>query len=209
MTVSPSTVSHWLLWFFVILNSVMLLAILRHMGSELLETSPKQLGPVVGKPPPEIELKNLRGDAIALADEDRPIRHVVFLSTTCKVCEHLLRAVEDVVATDNIVFVIKGDSERISELVSRHELDERIVVADAQGRVFREWNVGGSPFVVVLDGGGVIENSGSPSSRAQFDAIAGQAVESESDVTDGGFEEGASTGVAPSVSNVQLGGSDA
>lgn len=170
--------SNLILWVVVAVQAVMIVAILRYLGTSVLGAGAPGSGegPVIRTRPPRVHMENLRGESIALEEPSSAIRNVFFLSTTCKVCDHMLRALrelrgEDPDAAD--LFVIQGEHDHVAALTSEHELDPEAVVPDARARIFRAWDVGRRPFLVVLDEAGVVQDRGRPEARDRLGELLG------------------------------------
>lgn len=165
--------SNVLLWIVVVVQAVMIVAILRYLGTRVLRVgaSGSGAGPPAQTRPPRVPMENLRGEPVAPEDPGSAVRNVFFLSTTCKICRHMLQALRDLRAgppDESDLFVIQGEMDDVTAMAAEQGLDGGAVVPDPQARVFRSWDVARRPFLVVLDENGVVKDHGRPETRARL-----------------------------------------
>lgn len=165
--------SNVLLWITVVVHTVLIIAILRHLGRSVLGARAVGVGegPAVRTRPPAVPMETLRGDSLVPEDPSSGVRNVFFLSTTCKVCGHVLGALNEIRAdhpADGDVFVIQGERNDVAAVVDEHGLDTRAVVPDPRARVFQSWDVTPRPFLVVLDDDGFVRDRGRPEARERL-----------------------------------------
>lgn len=156
-----------LLWIVVTVQAVMIVAILRYLGTSVLGAGAfaSGEGPPVRTRPPRVPMANLRGESVALDDPGSTVRHIFFLSTTCKVCRHVVQALRDLrssLPAGSDLFVIHGEADDIRTMATEERLDPGAVVPDPGARVFRTWDVIPRPFVVALDENGLVKDRGRP-----------------------------------------------
>lgn len=140
-------------WILVVVLAVIVVALARQVGTLHLRLGPRGAleidteGPTLGEAPVPVPATTASGDRVMLGGPG--VRRVVlFASPTCGVCKEVAPAVPAAAATMDYAAVVLYDPE-----------------------VEREWEVPGTPFVVVLDERGVVAAKGTVNNLEQVEGL--------------------------------------
>lgn len=140
-------------WILLVVLTVIVVALARQVGTLHLRLGPRGAleidteGPTLGEAPPPLPATTADGDRVMLGGPG--VRRVVlFASPTCGVCKEVAPAVPAAAATMHYSAVVLHDT-----------------------RAEREWEVPGTPFVVVLDERGVVAAKGTVNNLEQVEGL--------------------------------------
>jgi peroxiredoxin len=156
-------VSYVALWVLVAVMAVALLALYNHFGRMYLSSREGRAtqGPAIGSTAPALQATALDGAGVSLPS-GRPTL-LLMASTDCPECGKLTAPLQDVArrraAEMDVVVLCGGPPPRVAEWARDLHAPLR-VVADRNFRRASDLGVGITPFVVGVDGDGVVRTKG-------------------------------------------------
>ena len=141
------------LWLLVVVLCVVVIALARQVGTLHLRLGPRGAleiddeGPALGEPLPALEAAAADGARVTLGGAGRP-RLVLFASETCAVCLEVSPGIPAAAAAGRLEGLIVHDPDAEQTL-----------------------GVPGTPFVVVLDGAGVVRAKGTVNNLEQVEGL--------------------------------------
>lgn len=156
-------VSYVALWVLVAVMAVALLALYNHFGRMYLSSREGRAlqGPALGSTAPALQATSLDGVDISLPS-GRPTL-MLMASTDCPECGKLTGPLQEVArrraAELDVVVLCGGPAPRVAEWARGLQAPLR-VVADRNFRRASDLGVGITPFVIGLDGDGVVRTRG-------------------------------------------------
>jgi hypothetical protein len=141
------------LWILVVVLSLVVVALARQVGTLHLRLGPRGAleiddeGPPLGEALPSVPAAGVDGAPLMLGGVGRP-RLVLFASETCAVCREVAPGIPAAAAAGRLDPIVVHDPEA-----------ERVL------------EVPGTPFVVVLDGGGVVRAKGTVNNLEQVEGL--------------------------------------
>lgn len=141
------------LWLMVAVLSVVVIALARQVGTLHLRLGPRGAlevddeGPELGAPMPAVSAAAADGEPVVVGGAGPP-RLVLFASETCAVCREVTPGIPAAAAAARL---------------------DPVVVHDAEAE--RAYGVPGTPFVVVLDEGGVVRAKGTVNNLEQVEGL--------------------------------------
>lgn len=169
-------VSYVILWIIVIIQLIGLLCLFHYQGKAIISalSQNQSHGPKIGSRISASGLTSISGASVKFAESGEAAKAVMFASTTCTSCEGALTAVgklRNIAGSPSITVVCRGDAEQVDVVTKLRGLNPELVVADPDGRITRDWKVVSVPFVVLLDGHGVVVAAGNPSNGGRLKEI--------------------------------------
>ncbi|HVF52309.1 MAG TPA: hypothetical protein VNC78_01750 [Actinomycetota bacterium] len=172
--------SYVLLWIVVIMLCMLVVALARQIGALHLRLGPRGAfeaddeGPPLGEAPPPMEVRDPLGAAVAIGGPGSPSL-LLFVSPGCHVCEQVLPAV-DVVARAGALdpLVITDVDEEETALAFARRSFKAPVLSGID--VATSYSVPGTPYVIVLDGSGVVRAKGTVNNLEQMEGLVDTAV---------------------------------
>jgi methylamine dehydrogenase accessory protein MauD len=168
-------VSYAALWLVVVLLCVIVVALARQIGTLHLRLGPRGAlemdaeGPPLGEAPPPIEAVALGGERTAIGGPGDG-RLLLFVSPGCLVCESVLPGLEPVAAAAGMTPIVIVELDPEEARVAFSPRSARVPVI-AGVEVVRAYDVPGTPYVVVLDAGGVVRAKGTPNSLEEMEGL--------------------------------------
>ena len=178
------TVSYVVLWAVVVMLAIVVVALARQIGTLHLRLGPRGAlelddeGPVLGDAPPPRNALDLDGQNVTIGGPGTP-QLLLFVSPGCMVCAQVLPAVPVLARTHGLQAIALSEED---EIETRRELsryrDVKIVAGQSH---FEAYAVPGTPFVVVLDGLGIVRGKGTVNNLEQFEGLIATAARRKSD----------------------------
>lgn len=141
--------SHVLLWIAVVVQGVLIVALMRQVGSLLIRVGAVHsldagYGPDIGTPAPWVP-------EIARGNDSRALL-LTFLSTNCGTCEAIvpaLNAVSEAYSATVVVVIVAEDPVSVlKRWTERHRLKPEALAAP---EAFKAYGIDGTPYAFVLD----------------------------------------------------------
>ena len=171
-------VSNVLLWVAFLGVTVVMLGLMRQVGLLHERSSPMGAmitdhGPDIGDKAPELDLKDFAGRAIKIGGPSADGRQtlLMFTAPTCPVCDKLFPIIKSIARAEKIsvVMISDGAPDEHRRFLDSHDLGEiRYVVSAEAGLAFQ---VGKSPYGVLLDPQGVIRAKGLTNTREHLESL--------------------------------------
>ncbi len=171
-------ISNFLLWIFVVLLLVAVIALARQ-----LQMLRERLTPVeavvstgnlrIGGPSPVLSVHTLDGRVVTLGGRDDIEQSVLilFVSPGCPVCEKLIPAAMILARAQGLrlIFVAADDANASREMVRAHRMLAYDVIESVEARL--AYRVTEDPFAILLNIDGTIASMGSACSREQLQSL--------------------------------------
>lgn len=150
--------SYIALWALVLLNSVLVVSSLRHIGI-FYERERRRMGRIStlknGERLPDLELSHVDGTTTQVSEFAGRATQLVVVTPHCSGCENLLTALaeqDEASVAKHWVIVGIGEAAEVIDLVRRSGLTADVpVLIDGPGRVRAEWGVAGTPLTIEMD----------------------------------------------------------
>ncbi len=173
--------SYIILWFLVIVLSVLVVALARQIGTLHLRLGPRGAleidseGPPLGDAPPATTWNDLAGTPRAIAGPGR-WQVILFASPTCHLCDQIAPSLHVAARSRGAEAVVVVDAD---EHESRLAFQEKDVAAPivAAPELVGSFQVPGTPFVVVLDDLGIVRAKGTTNNLEQLEGLIDTAFE--------------------------------
>lgn len=177
----PLVISNIVLWIFVVVLSLLVLALSRQLGilhervapaGALMPTS----GPKVGELTERLDLKNIQDGALSIggAGDGGLATFILFISPTCPVCKSLVPTAKSLVKSESrrmqLVFASDGDAlEQHQRYAKDLGLDDyHYVLSELLGRTFE---VSKLPFAVLIGADGILKSKGLVNTREHMESL--------------------------------------
>lgn len=153
-------------WILLVVLAVIVVALARQVGTLHLRLGPRGAlevddeGPALGEAALPTPARSADGTVVTVGGPG-PLRVVAFSSPTCSVCRELVPAIPAAAAAARAVPQVLHDPE-----------------------VERDWDVPGTPFLVVLDESGVVRAKGTVNNLEQVEGLLDTAARRISDEED-------------------------
>ncbi|HEV2756497.1 MAG TPA: hypothetical protein VG318_12070 [Actinomycetota bacterium] len=165
------TTSHVLLWILVTLEGLVILALLRQVGSLLLRVGSVNaldsgVGPEPGMPAPWLPPRDQQGPK----DPDH-LTLLAFLSTRCGACDDLvpaLNAISSSYENVDVVALVRDDEDDVRRWKAGARLKPGPVTAPA---AFEEYGVDGTPYAFVVDADALVAGRGGVNHIEHLEAL--------------------------------------
>ncbi len=167
--------SYVVLWGLVVMLSVMVVALARQIGTLHLRLGPRGAlemddeGPPLGEAPERVLTQDVDGHPVGIGGPGHP-QLLLFVSPGCRVCEQVLPGLPAIAQHGPFTPIIVTD-------VDAHESKREPAIAGAKSTVVpgadiaQAYEVPGTPYVVVLDGLGVVRSKGTVNNLEQFEGL--------------------------------------
>lgn len=173
--------SYIVLWFLVVILSIVVVALARQIGTLHLRLGPRGAleldaeGPPLGESMMPMSVQALNGDEIEIAGPGR-WQVALFASPTCHLCEQVAPSLHVAARARGAEAVVIVDADARE---TRHAGILRKVLAPVipSPELFQGFNVPGTPFVVVLDELGIVRAKGTVNNLEQLEGLLDTAVE--------------------------------
>lgn len=152
--------SHLLLWVTVVVQGIVILALLRQVGSLLLRVGSikaidAQFGPEIGSKAPKVE------EIEAASSGSDKMTLLSFLSTTCGDCAYLVPALNAAASSYSSRVQVLALGRESSVEVHRWAAKQRLRVASISSPdAFEAFGIDGTPYAFVLDSEGWVVGRG-------------------------------------------------
>jgi peroxiredoxin len=155
--------SYAALWVLMILQSLILLALLR-MVHELRSSGAGGRSAFEGKPAPEFTATALDGTRAGSDQFLGRLTALLFVSTTCPSCTTTLQELRGLYLKSggNVVVVCRSNRQDSLRLVQAYKLEGLPVIADEDDHIGRLYGITSVPTAVLINGSGRIQSIGYP-----------------------------------------------
>ena len=168
-------VSYAVLWGLVLALSVVMVALARQIGTLHMRLGPRGAleiddeGPALGEAPEIETLTDLNGREITIGGAGAA-QLLLFVSPGCKVCEQILPSMRVVGAGGELSPIVLTDMDQTETRLAYagKKLDAPVVAATF---LAQRYAVPGTPYVVVLDGQGVVRAKGTVNNLEQLEGL--------------------------------------
>jgi peroxiredoxin len=161
------------LWVLLLAESVMIVLLSRHMRRLYEERAPDvaNVGPALGAVVPEIEAVDIAGQTLALGGPAPRKRLLLFLSPGCAGCRTAIREVYRVPShLAQIILLWNTSHQKTRDLFEEYQIDLPMV-ADESQQLWRQFDITGVPFAIVVDEAGRVAAKAFAQSAEQLDAL--------------------------------------
>jgi peroxiredoxin len=144
------------LWVLLVAQSAMIVVLSRHMRRLYEARTPdaEHVGPAMGAVVPEMEVADIAGRSLSLGGVAPRKRLLLFLSPGCPGCRTAIRQVQQVPSDlAQLVLVWSMVPEQARDLAEEYQI-RLPMVADGDRQLWKQFNITGVPFAVVVDEGG-------------------------------------------------------
>ena len=171
-------ISNFLLWIFVVLLLVAVIALARQLHMLRERLTPVEAVVSTGNlrsggPSPILSVHTLDGRVVTLGGRDDIEQSVLilFVSPGSPVCEKLIPSAMMLARAQafRLIFVADGDAAACRDMVRAHRMLAYDVIESVDAR--RAYRVGDDPFAVLLNGDGSIASMGDVYSREQLQSL--------------------------------------
>ncbi|MFN2589008.1 MAG: hypothetical protein ABR613_12945 [Actinomycetota bacterium] len=168
-------VSYVVMWLLLAALAVVVVALARQIGTLHLRLGPRGAlevddeGPPLGDAPPPEETTDAQGRRTRVGGPGEA-QLLLFVSPGCHLCEQVLPSVPAVARAHELEPYVLADvdAEETVSQYNRRRLAARVV--SAQG-IAQRYRVPGTPYVVVLDGLGVVRAKGTVNNLEQLEGL--------------------------------------
>lgn len=167
--------SYVVLWLLVVALAVVVVALARQIGTLHLRLGPRGAlemddeGPALGDAPGSFDLRAIDGRDVTIGG-DGEAQLLMFVSPGCMVCEQVLPSIPVIARSGSLVPYVLTDVDdfETERAFGPKKLAAAVVPAAA---VATRYSVPGTPYVVVLDGGGVVRAKGTVNNLEQMEGL--------------------------------------
>lgn len=157
-------ISYIVLWVFVIILGILMVATLRHLGvmfealDPVLQFSRSGFRLRPDDPLPQAELTDSSGSVVEIDQPGDSSLMLLLVDRGCTACTDALAALSNGDAAHwhkkwTSVVVVRSRPQDVSETIGSYNLHEDITIAfDASGKASKAWGVTTTPFAIVIDG---------------------------------------------------------
>jgi methylamine dehydrogenase accessory protein MauD len=167
--------SYLILWMLVALLSVVVVALARQVGTLHLRLGPRGAlevddeGPPLGEAPERVSASDLAGREVVVGGPGEP-QLLLFVSPGCPVCREVLPSLPAAARAGRLrPYVISDAGSEETARSYRHDSIGAPVIPSPE--VARGYGVPGTPYVVVLDAGGVVRSKGTVNTLEQLEGL--------------------------------------
>jgi methylamine dehydrogenase accessory protein MauD len=171
--------SYVVLWFLVLGLCVVVVALARQVGTLHLRLGPRGAlelddeGPPLGEAPVPIDVTDLFGKEISIGGPGKS-QMLLFVSPTCRSCAEVLPSLSVVARQGAMSPIVITDADADSaKSIAARRVDAPIV---ASAEAVRLYEIPGTPYVVVLDRGGVVRAKGTANNLEQMEGLVDTAL---------------------------------
>lgn len=158
-------VSSVLLWFVVLANLLLTLALVRRINSTSGSESGIETGPPVGEKAPDFTATTLTGETVTLADYVGRATIFLFIAPHCQPCHELLKtlSLQARAVSSEPVLVCNAFSEEAEALVRELNIHLPLLLAPrSENPLFETYQISATPSYCSLDEQGVVQAKGIP-----------------------------------------------
>jgi methylamine dehydrogenase accessory protein MauD len=165
-----------LLSIIVLVEAVVLLAFIRHVGVLTQRIDPigalqdDRVGPTPGYRLPKVALEPVQTTS-AGAPFTAPLSLLYFFAPDCSLCADLIPSIQAVAKSYTelaVYFVSEVTATQATTYIQRHNVAQPTYVADD---LFHAWSIDGTPFFVVATSDGTVVQSGSTNTLEQLETL--------------------------------------
>ena len=167
-------ISYAVLWALVVVLAIVVVALARQIGTLHLRLGPRgaleidEEGPALGEEVEPVLASDLEGREVALGGADMP-QLLLFVSPGCDICRQVLPSVNAVAREGDLSPILVTDAdERDSAAYARKV---RAVPVVSSPEAIEEFQVPGTPYVVVTDADGVVRAKGTVNNMEQMEGL--------------------------------------
>lgn len=177
--------SYIVLWALVIVLCFVVVALARQIGTLHLRLGPRGAfeldteGPPLGEAPPPMNTLAVSGESITIGGPGEA-QMLLFVSPGCRVCDQVLPSLPAVAASGRFRPYVVTDVD-IFETHRGLDLDEIHAPVIPGQSVSTNYEVPGTPYVVLLDSAGIVRAKGTVNNLEQIEGLVDTAVRRMSD----------------------------
>jgi methylamine dehydrogenase accessory protein MauD len=167
-------VSYAVLWIVVAVLCATVVALARQVGLLHLRLGPRgaleidEEGPALGETIDAVQVTDLGGDPVTIAAPGQS-QLLLFVSPGCSTCEQVLPSISALANGDvNPVVLADADIETTASMLHDRRVPAPVVAAPS---LVRALDVPGTPYVLVLDGDGVVRAKGTVNNLEQVEGL--------------------------------------
>jgi methylamine dehydrogenase accessory protein MauD len=167
--------SYVALWLVLLILVVLVVALARQVGVLHLRMGPRgaleldQEGPPLGEAPEPVEARDLDGRPLVVGGPDEP-RLLLFVSPGCPICREVMPSVPVVARAGRFQPIVISDADG-PEAVAAYRTGGAGPPVVAGSRVAERYAIPGTPYVIVLDGMGVVRAKGTVNNLEQMEGL--------------------------------------
>jgi methylamine dehydrogenase accessory protein MauD len=169
------TASYVVLWLLVVVLCVVVVALARQIGTLHLRLGPRGAlemddeGPPLGEAPEPVDAVDIDGHAVTIGGPGNP-QVLMFVSPGCMLCEQVLPALPAIANTNDLSPYVLTDVDATESALTFGPKRLIAPVVPAQP-IASAYEVPGTPYVVVLDGHGVVRAKGTVNNLEQMEGL--------------------------------------
>ncbi|HET8629148.1 MAG TPA: redoxin domain-containing protein [Thermomicrobiales bacterium] len=170
----PFYLSYAALWVIVILNTLLLLGVVRMVYQLQHSGGDGKLKP--GEEAPPFRAVDLAGTPVRSADFAGRLTALLFVSPTCPSCTTTLAEMDALryKAQGNVIVICRAGRDDCARLAARHQLNVP-TIADEDEEISRLFDISSVPTAVLINAGGRIQSYGNPMRGEDLEALFSQA----------------------------------
>ncbi len=171
--------SYIALWILVALLTIALAALARQIGLLHRRIAPvgariMNVGPSIGETISSFSGTDIHGRSVAIPSPDRRNTALVFVSPTCPACDQLAPALRSVAQHERshlrvVLGSFNGDDIKNREYAIQHSLGQLEYILSPD--LAHAFGILTTPYVVLIDGGGVVRSKGLVNSREHIESL--------------------------------------
>lgn len=167
--------SYAVLWALVVMLCIVVVALARQIGTLHLRLGPlgaleiDDEGPPLGEAPAPIEARTTNGEPVTVGGPGEA-QMLLFVSPGCRVCRDVLPGLPSVAQAHRLLPLVVAGEYDGGETDVGVERAGATVVSSAE--VMSTYGIPGTPYVVVLDRGGVVRAKGTVNNLEQLEGLA-------------------------------------
>jgi methylamine dehydrogenase accessory protein MauD len=171
--------SYIVLWFFVLFEGVILIALARQIGLIHERLGPAGArtmnpGPSIGTLAPAFDTQDFLGRQVTVGVEQGKRTLLLFISTGCSICETILPSLKATARTekDNLEVILvapKSDVSHINEYIKANELSSiPLIVSDELAEAYK---ISMAPYGVIVNRSGEVRAKGLINNLAHLESL--------------------------------------
>ena len=169
------TVSYVVLWVLVLVLCMVVVALARQIGTLHMRLGPRGAleidseGPALGEAPPAIEIESLAGEVLTIGGPG-VARVLMFVSPGCHLCEQVIPSLRAIAGDGAYSPVVVSDADMYETSTGLKIRDIPVPVVPGPA-IARQYTVPGTPYLVVLDEGGIVRAKGTVNNLEQVEGL--------------------------------------